>query len=176
MNNIRKYLPWALVVVLTIAIAFLLGRQSNNNKNGNNTSERSEQPKDSRNKRDRTPENSTTNFERRDKSQDQASSSSDRTIDAFNRNPATIKFSKHARCRMGCRKIDDSEVEEIIAKGNINPEKSDMNAKRAPRYALEGRTKDGQQVRIIVAQDGQESIIVTVIDLDTDWTCNCPGD
>ena len=31
----------------------------------------------------------------------------------FNRNVHTIIYSKHARCRMACRNIDESEVKEI---------------------------------------------------------------
>ena len=38
----------------------------------------------------------------------------------INRNVSKIIFSKHARCRMACRHIDESEVKEIIKDGVIN--------------------------------------------------------
>lgn len=93
----------------------------------------------------------------------------------FDRNHANGKlvFTKHARCRMGCRHIDESEVREILEKGSVNARKSEPAARPDPKYALEGRTRDGQQVRIIFAPAGRGMVVVTVIDLDTDWTCDC---
>lgn len=94
----------------------------------------------------------------------------------FNRHPGQINYSKHALCRMDCRHIDKAEIDDIVANGTINEHKSDMRASPDPRYAVEGNTRDGQKVRIIVAQSARVSTIVTVIDLDTDWNCHCPGD
>ena len=82
-------------------------------------------------------------------------------------------YSKHARCRMACRHIDESEVQEILQTGSINERKSEPAARPDPKYALEGRTHDGQQVRIIFAPASRGMVVVTVIDLDTDWTCDC---
>ncbi|MDF2188799.1 DUF4258 domain-containing protein [Paraflavitalea sp. CAU 1676] len=82
-------------------------------------------------------------------------------------------YTKHARCRMACRHIDESEVEEILQTGSINERKSEPAARPDPKYALEGRTHDGQQVRIIFATASRGMVVVTVIDLDTDWTCDC---
>src|SRR5437016_2119945 len=68
------------------------------------------------------------------------------------RNPTTIHYSKHARCRMDCRHISESEVREILSKGSINYRKSELQADAcSKRYAVEGRTHDNQQVRIIFA-------------------------
>jgi Domain of unknown function (DUF4258) len=91
----------------------------------------------------------------------------------FKRDIARLTYSKHARCRMGCRYIDESEVEEIMQKGNINYGKSDLNASRSPEYALEGTTHDNQRVRIVFAQAASRTNVVTVIDLDTEWKCQC---
>lgn len=35
-------------------------------------------------------------------------------VAGFDRNATKIIFSKHAKCRMDCRKIDESEVKEIL--------------------------------------------------------------
>lgn len=91
----------------------------------------------------------------------------------FNRDIGRISYSKHARCRMGCRHIDESEVQEIMQKGEINYRKSELNGGRSPEYALEGTTHDKQRVRIVFAQEANRSNVVTVIDLDTDWPCEC---
>jgi hypothetical protein len=92
----------------------------------------------------------------------------------LNRNPTTINYSKHARCRMQCRHISESEVREILNKGTINYKKSDLKGSPcSKRYAVEGRTHDDQRVRIIFAPCNTEETVVTVIDLGKEWTCDC---
>ena len=94
----------------------------------------------------------------------------------FDRRISYLEYSNHAKCRMDCRHIDEIEVEEIMQKGKINYNKSDLQNVRCPRYAVEGITKDNQRVRIVFAQCNEKTSVVTVIDLETDWTCHCPGD
>lgn len=94
----------------------------------------------------------------------------------FDRRISFIEYSNHARCRMACRKISQAEVEEIMQDGTINYKKSDLQNARCPRYALEGVTRDDQRVRIIFAQCNESTTVVTVIDLETDYKCDCPGD
>ena len=99
----------------------------------------------------------------------------------FDRRVSYLKYSNHARCRMECRHITQSEVEETMRDGQINYRKSDIQSRslsgaRCPRYAVEDQTKDGQHVRIVFAQCDNATEVVTVIDLDTEWTCDCPGD
>jgi hypothetical protein len=101
------------------------------------------------------------------------------TIDrdrGFDRRVSYLEYSKHAKCRMQCRKISQIEVEEIMKDGEINYNKSDLQNARCPRYALEGITTDDQRIRIVFAQCNEKTEVVTVIDLDTEWSCNCPGD
>jgi hypothetical protein len=94
----------------------------------------------------------------------------------FDRRISYLEYSNHAKCRMQCRKISQAEVEQIMQEGNINYKKSDLQNARCPRYALEGVTKDDQKVRIVFAQCDNKTEVVTVIDLDTEWNCDCPGD
>jgi hypothetical protein len=91
----------------------------------------------------------------------------------FNRRVSKLIYTKHARCRMACRHIDESEVKEILEQGTINDQKSEPAGRPDPKYALEGRTHDGQQVRIIFAPADRGMVVITVIDLGSDWTCNC---
>jgi hypothetical protein len=91
----------------------------------------------------------------------------------FNRDVGRLTYSKHARCRMGCRFIDEGEVQEIMQKGTINYRKSELQGNRGPEYAIEGTTRDKQRVRIVFAQGPQRTNVVTVIDLDTEWPCEC---
>ena len=92
--------------------------------------------------------------------------------DGFNRNTNHIYYSKHARCRMDCRFIDESEVKEILTTGTINYSKMESD-ERGKTYPLEGITHDKQRVRIVFAPRDDGVMVVTCIDLDKDWPCNC---
>ncbi len=94
----------------------------------------------------------------------------------FDRRISYLEYSKHAKCRMECRKISQAEVEELMQNGKINYNKSDLQNTRCPRYAVEGVTRDNQKTRIVFAQCNDKTTVVTVIDLDTEWSCDCPGD
>ncbi len=110
-----------------------------------------------------------------DRPKDPASNPTNRDK-GFDRSTSYLDYSQHASCRMQCRKISKSEVEEIMLEGKINYKKSDLQNARCPRYALEGVTHDDQRVRIIFAQCNEKTVVVTVIDLGTDYACDCPGD
>ncbi|WP_315814035.1 DUF4258 domain-containing protein [Paraflavitalea speifideaquila] len=91
----------------------------------------------------------------------------------FDRRVGKLIYTKHARCRMACRQIDETEVQEILEQGTVNERKSEPAARPDPKYALEGRTHDGQQVRIIFAPSDRGMVVITVIDLGRDWSCDC---
>jgi hypothetical protein len=98
------------------------------------------------------------------------------TVDnaVLNRHPQHIHFSKHAKCRMGCRHIDETEIKEILEKGSINYKKSILNGDPCRRkFAVEGPTREGQRLRVIFAPCGNEMTVVTCIDLGVEWTCDC---
>ncbi len=94
----------------------------------------------------------------------------------FDRRTSFIEYTAHAKCRMQCRHITQAEVEQIMRDGKINYNKSNVNARPCPEYALEGTTSDNQRVRIIFAQCDYKTKVVTTIDLGTNWQCECPGD
>jgi hypothetical protein len=94
-------------------------------------------------------------------------------VKGFDRDPADLVFTKHAKCRMECRSITEDEVKQILAKGDINYSKSEPGGKPDPKYALEGTTSDGQQLRIVFAADHGRVVVVTAIDLGKEWPCNC---
>lgn len=83
-----------------------------------------------------------------------------------------LVYSRHAKCRMDCRHIDESEVKEILDSGTVNFTKIEEGDKGAT-YPVEGTTHDGQHVRIVFAPHDKEVVVVTVIDLDKEWKCNC---
>jgi hypothetical protein len=84
-----------------------------------------------------------------------------------------LYYTKHARCRMDCRNISETEVRDILQRGKENRRKSEPNAPDCPKYALEGVTKDGQKVRMIFADCNNETRVITVIDLNNEHYCDC---
>ena len=84
----------------------------------------------------------------------------------------TVVYSKHALCRMDCRQIDESEVKEILNEGTVNFNKIE-ETKKGITYLVEGTTHDGQHVRVVFAPHDNKLTVVTVIDLEKDWLCNC---
>jgi len=73
---------------------------------------------------------------------------------------------------MECRHIDESEVKEILQEGKINYNKIEEDDK-GKTYPLEGITHDHQLVRIVFAPHEKELVVVTVIDLEKEWPCDC---
>ena len=73
---------------------------------------------------------------------------------------------------MECRNIDESEVKEILLEGDINFDKIEESSKGVS-YPLEGITRDKQHVRIVFAPHDNKLVVVTVVDLDKEWECDC---
>ena len=92
--------------------------------------------------------------------------------EAFDRHTSHIFYSKHARCRMECRHIDESEIKEILETGRINYNKIESD-ERGKTYPLEGITHDHQHVRVVIAPKDNGVMVVTCIDLDREWPCDC---
>ena len=90
----------------------------------------------------------------------------------FARDTALLAYSKHAKCRMDCRQIDKEEVQDILMNGKINFQRVEEDAEGIT-YPIEGLTKDGQQVRVVYAPKPDAIVVVTAIDLEKDWPCNC---
>lgn len=147
----KKWVPYLLIALLAIALFVIKQYKS--------SKEPAPKPKVTNNDRPKDPASNPTDRDR-----------------GFDRRTSYLKYSNHAKCRMQCRKISQAEVEEIMRDGKINYNKSDLENARCPRYAVEGVTSDDQRVRIVYAQCNESTTVVTVIDLETDFKCDCPGD
>jgi hypothetical protein len=86
---------------------------------------------------------------------------------------ATLEYTLHARCRMECRHITEEEVTAILAEGRINTERSNSRDQPCPTFALEGYSDEGQHLRVVFAPCNTVTRVVTCIDLDKEWNCNC---
>ncbi|HEY0272232.1 MAG TPA: DUF4258 domain-containing protein [Chitinophaga sp.] len=94
------------------------------------------------------------------------------STDGLNRH-AHLVYTHHARCRMDCRHITESEIEQILEYGEVNRKKSNPNDRPCPTVALEGYTHEGQHLRVVFAPCGRDTRVVTCIDLDAEWSCAC---
>lgn len=85
-----------------------------------------------------------------------------------------LEFTKHGACRMECRHITEAEIKDLLKTGKINYSKSEVHDKPCGTYAVEGKTKDGQDVRIVIADCDSISRVVTAIDLGVEKdSCSC---
>ncbi len=85
-----------------------------------------------------------------------------------------LELTKHGACRMECRNISEAEIKDLLKTGKINYSKSEVRDKPCGTYAVEGTTKDGQNVRIVIADCDTISRVVTAIDLGLEKdSCSC---
>jgi hypothetical protein len=96
--------------------------------------------------------------------------------EVFDRTPAALYYTRHARCRMDCRHISEEEIKEILSKGIIHLNKSNLRARPCPTFALQGRTRSGESIRVILAQCPEETKVITCYNLEQEFSCHCPGD
>ncbi len=96
--------------------------------------------------------------------------------EAFDRTPSELIYTKHALCRMDCRKISKADIDEVMKEGVINLAKSDKKDRPCPTFALQDRTDKGQYIRVIFAECNGITKVVTCYNLEKDFVCNCPDD
>ncbi len=145
MKTVQKYLP-----ILLLALLLLVGWKREWRRDGDMVAVRTE----------RAPEHN-------------SGTATAATDKAFIDRHSKLINTKHAISRMECRQFTRDEVVQILAEGHINMEKSNPDSKPCPTYALEGYSRDGQHLRIVFAPCGEETKVVTCIDLEKEWACSC---
>lgn len=85
-----------------------------------------------------------------------------------------LVVTRHGECRMACRGISLEEVKQLIKDGDVNFSKSEPHSEPCKKYAVEGKTKDGQEIRVIFGACARETRVITAIDLNSEKdTCEC---
>lgn len=84
-----------------------------------------------------------------------------------------IIYTKHALCRMNCREISKQDVNFVLKNGELNQLKSNPDDKPCPTFAYESKDYDGDSLRVVVAYCEKVSKLITVINLDKKFNCNC---
>lgn len=102
------------------------------------------------------------------------------------KNNTEIYFSKHAVCRMECRQIRTTDVEQVLQTGIVNLKRSSnvattqliLFASQIPyqyrdcvsRYSLEQFIKS-RNIRIVISACHNRCFVITCIDLENYWPC-----
>jgi hypothetical protein len=92
---------------------------------------------------------------------------------AFLTNSSRLILTKHAKCRMACRQITEGEIRQILKDGVINYKKSGVGSQGDSTFAVEGYSQEKQHIRVVVAPENDGMVIITCIDLDREWSCDC---
>ncbi len=74
---------------------------------------------------------------------------------------------------MACRNISEEEVYAILQEGSVNFQKSKVHEAPCPSYAIEGKSIDGQNIRVVFAKCDSISKVITTIDLNQKHDCDC---
>lgn len=85
-----------------------------------------------------------------------------------------FSYTRHAKCRMKCRDISEEEVSHVLETGLLNKNKSGEGTGQCATYAFEGKTFDGQEIRVVFGNCPKTTKIITCIDLKQEHSCDCP--
>ena len=96
--------------------------------------------------------------------------------EVFDRHPSHIEYTQHVECRMNCRHISKEDVSNVMQKGVIIYNRTNLRDKPCPTFALQGFTSSGENIRIIFAQCREVTKIVTCYNLKKDFNCDCGDD
>ena len=77
---------------------------------------------------------------------------------------------------MDCRHIGVEDINEIMQKGIIIFNRSNMNDRPCPTFAIQGYTTQHENLRVIFAQCAETTKVITCYNLKQDFECHCPGD
>src|SRR4028119_1109068 len=134
--NLKKILP--LLLLLVMAVIAISIRRCNSNSSSNSTNNKYRSTENTQGparstRRNQPAENKTTG---------------NRKV-GLDRKATDLYFTKHAKCRMKCRHITQQEVKDILVRGTVNYNKSELQDPKGATYAVEGVTSDKQKVRIV---------------------------
>jgi hypothetical protein len=77
---------------------------------------------------------------------------------------------------MDCRHIHSEDIKEIMQRGIIIFNKTNMNDRPCPTFAIQGYTTQHENLRVIFAQCRETTKVITCYNLKQDFECHCPGD
>ena len=88
-------------------------------------------------------------------------------------NQGEITYTEKAICLMNCGNISKINIGEILLAGDVNFSESDVHREPCPSYAIDGKTKKGESLRIIFAKCDSIAQVVAAINLEVKSDCHC---
>ena len=74
---------------------------------------------------------------------------------------------------MDCRNITIDEIKHVLKTGYVNNSKSGIGSHGDSTFALDGYGADKQHIRVVVAPEHAGLVVITCIDLNKKWFCEC---
>ena len=93
--------------------------------------------------------------------------------EAFDRNPSHIEYTRDAECRMNCRHISKEDIGDVMHRGVIIFNKSNLRERPCPTFTVQGYTDNGENIRIIFQQCRGITKVVTCYNMKKDFNCDC---
>ena len=93
--------------------------------------------------------------------------------EAFDRTPSHIEYSKDAECKMSCRHISKQDISDVIRRGVIIFNRTNLRIRACPVFTVQGFTDSGENIRIIFQQCQGITKVVTCYDIKKDFNCDC---
>ncbi len=87
-----------------------------------------------------------------------------------------LVITDNGRCRMNCKNISEDDVKNLMTHGDVNYSESQVHEKPCPFYAVDGKSKDGREIRVVYRLCTNDSLteVITAHDLSgVADTCAC---
>lgn len=87
-----------------------------------------------------------------------------------------LVITDNGKCRMKCKNITEEDVKALMTYGDVNYSESQVHEKPCPFYAVDGKSKDGREIRIVYRLCTNDSLteVITALDLSAGIdTCEC---
>jgi hypothetical protein len=84
-----------------------------------------------------------------------------------------LNFTKRSDCEFRCLGLKDAELRTILLFGLVNLERSELDYKPFPVYAVEATANSGEKFRVSSTPDGNALKIISIQRLDKKIRCDC---
>jgi len=95
-----------------------------------------------------------------------------RILESLQQQP--VKISTNAKCLLGCLKISNDDVLEILRTADVNFSESNIRDMEVPEYVLEGKARNGQKHKLLFRSEYMSAYLITVkVPKEKQISCGC---
>jgi hypothetical protein len=91
----------------------------------------------------------------------------------FDRHPSTLQFTSKALCEMNCLHVSKDEIFQVLEKGIVNLNESDLYKAPCPLIAVQGTTDANHDLRLFIEPCKTGTIVLSCMDLKNRTICTC---